>query len=315
MRVSVLVTTYGRRTYLEGCLKSLLDQARTPDEIVVVTRRGDDESLSLISGLIASYRGPVSLKHAEVSEPGVLAANRVGLPLATGDLICFIDDDAAARPDWIARVERHFAEDASLGALGGRDLHHTAAGIDDEPASVVGRVRWYGRIIGNHHKRLPGCHPAEALKGCNMAFRRFLVTGFDDGIIGNAHYYEMDLCFGVRRAGHKVLYDGDIVVDHYVEAPRHLPGNADPRDPRRFFFLHHNRMFVMLKNLSLPRRVVFLAYSFLSDAAASLMKWAARKPEGRPVVVREIFRGKIEGWRRYRSRRAREAAAPGRSFA
>jgi GT2 family glycosyltransferase len=309
LRISVLVTSYGRPDYLVRCLESLAAQSRRPDEVVVVTRRGDDATARALGEVTARGAPGIAFRHAEVAEPGVLPANRAGLPLATGDVLCFLDDDAAARPDWVGRIEAHFRGAPRLGAVGGRDLQHSAGGVEDEPAREVGRIRWYGRILGGHHRRLPGVHPAETLKGCNMSFRRALIDGFDPAIIGNAHHYETDLCFGVRRAGYEVLFDGDLVVDHYLDAPRYLPGNADPADPSRFYAMHHNRVYVMMKNLRSLRRVVFLAYTFLSDAAATPLRWASGLPEGRPAVVRAIFAGKAAGLRTWRSRRGARGAA------
>ncbi len=56
-----------------------------------------------------------------VREPGVVAAYNRGLDTATGDVVCFTDDDAAPHADWIERIERAFGEDAALGGMGGRD--------------------------------------------------------------------------------------------------------------------------------------------------------------------------------------------------
>lgn len=305
MKITVLVTTYGRKEYLRRCVESLTGQERPPDEVVLVTRDADQETNAYVDGLTGGGEGPVCFRNVRVSEPGVLPANRAGLPLVTGEILCFLDDDAAARPDWIRRIEKMFMERPDVGAYGGRDLQHTDEGIRDEPADRAGRILWYGRILGDHHKRVPGIRNADALKGCNMAYRRELVTGFDEGILGHAHYYEMDLCFAVKRAGYAVLYDGDLVVDHYVNAPRFLAASAGGRDidPDWYFYMHHNRVYVMMKNLPPVRSAVFLAYTFLGDAAAALAHRVRRTPMGRAAVIGSIFRGKMAGLRRHRGNR------------
>lgn len=303
LKISVLVTTYARRSYLEKCLQSLLSQSRPPDEIVLVTRTGDEETEQYVSGLLAGHEGPVEFRWGKVSEPGVMAANRVGLPLVSGEILCYIDDDAVAHPDWIERIERRFEEAADLGAVGGRDVQQTSNGVPDDLVKAVGRVHWYGKITGQHHLRSPGYREVEAIKGCNMAFRRALLTGFDDRIIGNGYFYEVDLCFAVRQAGYKVKYDGDLLVDHYIEAPRTLPGNSDPAEPLRFFYMNHNTVYVMLKNLPFARRVVFLAFTLLWDALATPARLLAGNPAGLPKVVAATYRGKLSGLSAYFSRR------------
>jgi len=313
LKITVLVTTYARREYLERCVASLVGQSRPPDQVVLVMRDTDLDTKDFVREFTSAYDGPIEFSVTEVAEPGVLAANRAGISLVKGEILCFIDDDATARPGWISTIESRFAADPRLGALGGRDLQHTSRGIEDEPAREIGRIRWYGRIIGNHHCRLPGYHQAEVLKGCNMSFRRELISGFDERIIGNAHYYEMDLCLGVLRSGYEIKFDGDLVVDHYVEAPRHLPGNKTPEDPMRHYYLHHNQVYVMLKHLSGPRKIAFLCWSFGTGLAAAVYHVLSGKEEGRPGTIIQIFKGKLAGLRSHAGLAGAEGRkAPGR---
>jgi len=295
MTLSVLVTTYGRAAYLQGCVESLLDQERLPDEIIIVTRQGDAPTETYVSQLLASYRGPVRLVHATVDQPGVLAANRSGIARVTGDVVSFIDDDATARRDWLRRIEAHFLADERLGAVGGRDVQHAAGGSVDEPTSQVGQIYWYGRIVGNNHKVFRGICEADHLKGVNMSFRTSLIPPFDARILGNAHYYEMDLCFAVKRRGFGILYDGDLLVDHYIDAPRYLPGDEVKGDPDREYFIHHNRVYVMLKNLGRYRQATFLLYSFVIEGLGNLVRAAAGSERINLKDMKAIYRGKFAG--------------------
>ena len=320
MRISVLVTTFGRPAYLERCVASLIGQRRAPDEIVLVTRASDEPTQVCVRNLLARYGGKVTLRHALVEMPGVLAANVAGFPLATGDILSFIDDDAAAHPDWLERIEARFASDPTLAAVGGRDVLHVhdgEGGTLQDKASRVGEITWYGRITGNHEKVVGGARYVEHLKGVNMSFRRTLMPPFDERILGNAHYYEMDLCFGVRRGGFRILYDSEIVVDHYQTAPRYLPGNAIAADPQREFFLNHNMVYVMMKNLGPARRAIFLAYTFTRDPVVGAAKLLLRWRGTTAAQVGAMMRGKFAGLRKYRSmknvRRAAERAKTSKS--
>ena len=296
MTLSVLVTTYGRVSYLQGCIESLLGQERPPDEIVIVTREGDTQTETFVSGLIASQYGSVRLVHATVAQPGVLAANRVGIAQVTGDIVCFIDDDASARPDWLRRVEAHFLADDRVGAVGGRDVQHAAGGVSvDEPTDRVCRIYWYGRIVGNNHKAFPGICEADHLKGVNMSFRRGLIPPFDEKILGNAHCYEMDLCFAVKHRGYRILYDGDLIVDHYIDAPRYLPGNEVVGDQDREYFIHHNCVYVMLKNLGPFRQAAFLVYTFVIEGFVNVVRLAAGSSHMSLKTLKTIYRGKLAG--------------------
>jgi glycosyltransferase involved in cell wall biosynthesis len=304
MKISVLVTTFGRRAYLERCIDSLLAQKRLPDEIVIVTRNGDTDTEQYVARLLAD-RKDIPIKHGRVSDAGVLAANRVGLDVISGDIVAFLDDDAAAWPDWLSRIERWYANDPKIGAVGGRDVIHTERGVVRKTTKTVGRISWYGRIVGNHEKVFRGAAEVEHLKGVNMSFRRELLPPFDDFIVGNAHHYETDLCFAVRRKGYKVLFDGDLVVDHYQDAPRHLKGNQAGADEEREFFIHRNRVYVMMKNLAPARRGAFLFYTFVIDASSDLGEVLLRKPGINGRIWRAMMRGKVAGVRSYLQARSR----------
>src|SRR4029079_17187497 len=136
------------------------------------TRVGDTETEEFVFRICAESNGGIPMRQARVTEPGVLAANRAGMELVTGEIVSFIDDDAAARPDWLRRIERWFASDPKLGAVGGRDVIHTKNGKVEKRTKTVGRIFWYGRIVGNHEKVFQGSCYAEHLKGVNMSFRR-----------------------------------------------------------------------------------------------------------------------------------------------
>ncbi|MFQ5702274.1 MAG: glycosyltransferase family 2 protein [Acidobacteriota bacterium] len=298
MRLSVVVSTYGRRSYIEQCIDSLLAQDRLPDEIVVITRVGDDPTEKYIDELLSNYTGSVEFRRARVTEPGVLAANRAGMRLVSGDIVSFIDDDATAHTDWLSRIEKWFEDQPDVGAVGGRDSQE-CAGIASESTTNVGRVLWYGRVIGNHHKVSRGARQVDVLKGVNMSFRRHLIPRFDENILGSAHSYEMDLCFAVRHRGYRVIFDGDLLVDHYVNAPRYLAGSTDANDNRREYFIHHNRVYVLLKNLGFWKKLIFLGYTFGLEGIIFLYRLVSGSHGMNPDLLGWIYRGKISGLRDY----------------
>ena len=102
MKITVLVPSYRRPDLLVKCLGALERQTRRPDEVVVVLRDTDHESRDAF----ASYRAGTSLPlvAALVSRPGQMAAMNAGLEAATGEVVCFTDDDAEPFADWVERI-------------------------------------------------------------------------------------------------------------------------------------------------------------------------------------------------------------------
>ena len=259
MKASVIVASYQRPEMLRQCLASLLAQSRLPDEVIVVTKVYDPDSSQAVEDWIRTHPRGARIVHVQVNEHPVIVAENAGLARARGDIVCFIDDDAVAYPDWLERVLAHYT-DPQVGGVGGRDNLYLDGQryTIDLPEEGVGQLTWYGRISGNHHLGAGGIQQVYFLKGCNMSFRRTAITQIDPRLIGDvAYHWEDDLCLTVRGRGLKLLYDPRICVDHF-HGPR--PGTLDPAF---VYMANHNLVLNLAKHFGSWRRLAFLVYTFL----------------------------------------------------
>jgi GT2 family glycosyltransferase len=253
MTVTALIPSYGRPQSLRRCLEGLARAESPPDEVIVVVRDTDAETREAL-------RTHPTVRVVTVAAPGQIAALNAGLPHATGDIICFPDDDCVPRPDWLARLLPHY-DDPQVGGVGGRDVVTTVP----EPPSVsrVGVITWYGRIIGNHHCPLAGgARPVRHLKGVNMSFRRALVPPFDTRIRG-PHCNDTDISLAVGGQGYRLIFDPEARVDHYPAARPDEPAGRNLSDPRLAYLDCHDRMFVLLKHLPGCQKPLAVAYHLL----------------------------------------------------
>lgn len=218
--LSVIVPSYRRPADLRRCLEALCGQQLTPAQVVVVVR-GVDEATQLVA---AAFAERLPLEIVKVSEPGQIHALNAGLVAAKGEVVAITDDDAAPRPDWTERIAAHFEAAPHIGGVGGRDWVHTPVGaVIKGQKRMVGRVQWFGRIVGNHHVGAEPVREVDILKGANMSFRRAAIEGlrFDVCLRGHGAQVHNDMCFSlaVKRRGWKLIYDPAVAVDHYP-APR-----------------------------------------------------------------------------------------------
>src|SRR5262245_3511931 len=123
LKVSVIVPTYRRTADLARCLAALDAQQRHADEVIVVARHDDYATLDWLRTREASRPEPRRCV-VLVQQPGVVAAYNLGIESASGDVLCFTDDDAAPHRDWIARIAQAFKQNPKLGGIGGRDIVH-----------------------------------------------------------------------------------------------------------------------------------------------------------------------------------------------
>jgi cellulose synthase/poly-beta-1,6-N-acetylglucosamine synthase-like glycosyltransferase len=289
------------------CLDALKRQSRIPDEVLVVVRDADAETKALLEGCEFASS---TLRVVTVIVPGVVAALNAGLEAARADIIAITDDDAVPRPDWLARINTHFRADPKVGGVGGRDWLHYDGKADDGARKVVGRVQWFGRVIGNHHLGVGGPRRVDVLKGVNCAYRRTVLQciGFDERLLGTGAqvHWELSLGLQLRRAGWKLIYDPAVAVDHYP-APRWDHGE-DQRDHYEWTNEAYNETLSLLEHVTPMRRLVLIIWAVLVGTRSSpgLLQWLRVLPrEGRLAGknLRAALTGRIQAlnmWRRSR---------------
>jgi GT2 family glycosyltransferase len=310
----VVVPSYRRPDSLTACLNGLACQTRTPDEIVPVIRDDDVVSQEHLRDWIAAHpKAEHYVKPVIVRRPGQIPAMNAGLSAATGDIICFLDDDCIPRPKWLEFLLAHYS-DQRVAGVGGRDVVHYANGTVEGDVSVVGKYQWFGRPVGNHHLNYVPGRPAhvDILKGANMSFRRELLPPFDEALqLGAAQCNDLDASLALRRRGYTLIYDPNVVVDHYP-AQRHGAATREYDAPHMLFAEGHNWMYVVLKH-ALPWQVpVVVAYGFLVGHARAygLARAAAGALTIGPVTAAHrlwhSLRGKVAGIKTWLRRAARK---------
>jgi len=228
-----------------------------------------------------------------------------GLNSASGDIIAFTDDDAAPHSDWLARIEAHFLLDSRIGGVGGRDWVYHGTQLEDGVRKVVGRVQWFGRVIGEHHLGVGEPREVDVLKGVNMSFRRVAINElrFDQRMQGTGAQVNFEIAFSLalKRAGWKLIYDPKVAVNHY-------PAQRFDEDQRRSFNqialsnAVHNETLILLEHLSPAHRAVFLVWAILVGTRESigLLQCLRFLPKQGLLAGQKLlasWRGRLQGWR------------------
>jgi len=90
MKVSVIIPFQKGLSYLEDCMQSLMEQTYKDKEIILVCDRVDED----VESFIESYQALQIVKVYHLKgKSGVAAARNLGLSVATGDYIYFLDSD------------------------------------------------------------------------------------------------------------------------------------------------------------------------------------------------------------------------------
>jgi GT2 family glycosyltransferase len=313
MRISVIIPTYRRPKPLQDCVESILRGSRLPEEILIVGRRDDAETIDSIGRIMDICDGRVIVQLAWVASPGHIPPIEAGARAASGDLLAIVDDDVIVTPEWLARLEPHFS-DPKVGVTGGRVLipYVPIPRVKGKP----GCISWYGKVWGNIGAADgPAAFDVDSVMECNWMWRRELLSSlqFDDVLnFDDAVMYGLDLTLQAKRRGYRVVFEPEALVYHHP-APRSPELDRQNKGPRMFTY-SRNCMYVVLKGTPSWKRPIFLAWSFLIGeraawGAASLAFDVLTHGFGPQRHVTQALRGKLEGIRQWRMWKSRTPAS------
>lgn len=112
--VSVIISayTFDRWDELVAAVRSALAQTLPPAEVLVVVDNNDE----LLAQATAELPEALVVPNDQV--PGLSGARMTGAHHATGTILAFLDDDAAAEPQWLAEMAAAYADEHVLGTGG-----------------------------------------------------------------------------------------------------------------------------------------------------------------------------------------------------
>jgi cellulose synthase/poly-beta-1,6-N-acetylglucosamine synthase-like glycosyltransferase len=309
MKMTVLVPTYRRPQDLERCLKALQQQTYAAEEVLAIVRDTDHETHAFLKVF-----DPVTLplRTVTVTAPGVVAAINAGFAAAAGETISITDDDAAPHPDWLERIKVNFQADERLGGVGGRDYVYLGTQLLAGAEPIVGKLQWFGRMVGNHHLGIGSAREVDLLKGVNMSFRKSAIAGLrcEERLKGTGAqvHFEVALCLAVKQRGWKLIYDPAIAVDHY-------PAQRFDEDERKRFSAVatanavHNETFILLNYSSLQQRFIYVGWALLvgTRSAFGLLQLLRFLPQEGDLALQKwqaAIQGRWQGWQTWNTVRA-----------
>ena len=195
--VTVVVCAYNEERTIGTCLASLAD-CRYPDlEVVVCDDGSTDRTLEVARGF--------PFRILQLDHGGLSRARNAGIEAASGEIVAFLDADAACDPEWPFHLALSL-EHPRRAATGGPNLPFPHAGLVERAVALA---------PGSPTEVLIGDDRAEHVAGCNMAFRAERlreIAGFD--AVYTTAGDDVDVCWKLLDAGHEIGFSAAAQVFH-----------------------------------------------------------------------------------------------------
>ena len=134
-KISVIVPVYNVEAYLERCVESILQQTYAHFELILINDGSTDSSGQICDHLASQYE---NIKVYHIENSGVSNARNMGIQLATGSWVTFIDSDDFVTQDYLATLASA-VEGVNVG-FAIAPLHHIKNGIVTDLPSYSGKT-------------------------------------------------------------------------------------------------------------------------------------------------------------------------------
>lgn len=171
LRLSVAMCTYNGAKYLEDQLRSLEQQSRRPDEVVVFDDRSSDASADIVAAF--ARRAPFEVCLSVNSQNlGVTKNFEAAIRKCTGDIVALADQDDFWLPHKLGRIEQEFLDHSDIGCI------FTDAEVTDPHLESLGYNLW--SVVGFGQRDVASLREGDGLAvllkhnvvtGATMAFR------------------------------------------------------------------------------------------------------------------------------------------------
>jgi len=213
--LTIVICTFNRAAILKECIESLMPQLSEEFsdrvEILIVDNNSDDDTKETVRQFKTS-------KIAYVFEPtqGLSYARNTGYKNANSEWVAYLDDDALAAHDWLARIF-WLIENTDFEAFGGAF----------DPWYRDGKVSWYLDEYATNRTWLK-YEKISHLKqqnfcGGNAVYSKKSLTSVDGFPIdlgmsaGKVAYgEETEVQQKLRAKNYKLGYDPELIIHHYV---------------------------------------------------------------------------------------------------
>ncbi len=211
--------------YYSGARQSLSPNSgkKALYEVIIVDNNSTDNTKEVCTAYISAHP-ELNTRYQEEKNQGSSFARNTGAVIAQSPLLCFMDDDAIANPDFIEKILSLFKNNYWADAGGGRII----------PKYIPAEPKWMSyyvsSLVGNfdYSKETEEFKPDKYPLESNMIVKKTAfdeIKGFNTALPGVKGTLRIggegkDFFMRLKATGKKVYYDPAIIVQHVVEVDK-----------------------------------------------------------------------------------------------
>jgi O-antigen biosynthesis protein len=271
IRVSIIIPVFNKIDYTFQCLGALLDEINFSDtEIIIVNNASTDATSQVLN-----HFGDLIQVIDNRENQGFVDACNQAAAVASGQYLLFLNNDTIVQDAWLVSLLDTVENDSSVGAVGSMFLYPD--GRIQEAGGIVwktGEAYHYGWRESPSDRKYNFTREVDYCSAASLLVRKSLfdtLGGFDRRY-APAFYEDVDLCFGVRSLGHKVIFQPQSRVIHYEG----VTAGRDPAANTKTYQLTNRKKFAEKWSETLDEQ-------FEDDPA--LATEAANRKHGPPIIV------------------------------
>lgn len=211
-QISIVLVFYNQAHLSLLCLRSILQYADVPYQLIIIDNNSSDETNQLLERIENA-----DIKRNQENLGFVRAVNQAA-ELATGEYLLLFNNDALLERKTLSSALACIKEDSCIGAVGAKIK--LLDGSLQEAGSIIfndGACLGYGRGEAVDKPEFMFQRDVDYCSGAFLMFRLSTfreLDGFDEDF-APAYYEESDFCIRLRQKGLRVVYCPDAEITHY----------------------------------------------------------------------------------------------------
>jgi hypothetical protein len=280
--VSIIITNWNGKSFLEKCLKSVLDTDYPRFEVIFVDNCSTDGSFEFVKSLFGNY---ACLKMFQTERNiGWPAATNRGIRTSNGEIVVHLSPDTEVDPSWLKGILKVMLSDQRIGVAQCKTLLM-------RDRKTIDSARNFIDPFGFLYSLVPHDIPEEVFfaEGMAIAVRRVVfgeIGLFDKDFF--TQYDDVDFCWRARLAGWRVVFVPYSIVYHVRGGTS--GGSIIKTKPLYAFRNCRNQITTLLKNYRYRNIIKYVPCLILLQLGKSFLYLFAYKDRpGALAIVQAIL--------------------------